>query len=315
MLRDGLRVGVVLGLSAAACAGTRVTPEEHTLGWGGAERRYLVYAPETLGAGPHPVVLVFHGGGEAPAVGADSDGAESMGRYTGMNQKAEEGRFLVVYPAARTNNWNDGRNFQGAADQADNVDDVGFVNALLDDLATHKSVDPARVYATGISNGAMFSHRLACQLSQRIAAIAPVAGAMPENLAASCSPPGHVPVLSIHGTHDGFVPMDGGDVTAPMTRQKRGRVLSTESTWRLWAAHNGCSDSVDIVSQNRTPDRTSVETMTVRGCPDDGPVTVMLVQGGGHTWPGARWFPYLGAVTKEFHAEDVIWGFFQKHPR
>ena len=128
-------------------------------------RSYHVHVPPSYdGSKPFPVVLAFHGGGA---------NAESMVRFSGLNEKADEAGFLVVYPAGtgrleRMLTWNTG-NCCGYA-MRNGVDDVGFVNALLDDLAGRARVDPERIYATGMSNGAMMVYRLASELSERIAA-------------------------------------------------------------------------------------------------------------------------------------------------
>jgi polyhydroxybutyrate depolymerase len=148
-------------------------PGDHTrtLQVDGRERSYLVHVPAKYGGKqPTPVVLAFHGGGS---------NAEQMVRFCGLNEKADKEGFLAVYPSGtgrfeRMLTWNAG-NCCGYAMQ-NKVDDVAFTRALLDDLAEVANVDPKRVYATGMSNGAIMCYRLASQLSDRIAAIAPVAG-------------------------------------------------------------------------------------------------------------------------------------------
>ena len=164
-------------------------------------RSYLVHIPKSYdGSKAWPVVLAFHGAGNNGAM---------MVPYSGLNDKADEAGFIAVYPngtgRVRTFlTWNAG-NCCGFASQ-NKVDDVALVRALLDDLGTVVRVDPKRIYATGMSNGGMMAYRLGSELSDRIAAIAPVAGSMG---AKTCSPLRPVPVIAFHGTDDDFVPFKG----------------------------------------------------------------------------------------------------------
>src|SRR5262249_41276708 len=154
------------------------------------------------GTRPFPVVLAFHGGGS---------NAGQMVRFSGLNDKADQAGFLVVYPNGtgrleQALTWNGG-NCCGYA-MLNKVDDGAFVRALLDDLGKVAKVDAKRVYATGMSNGAILAYRLASELSDRIAAIAPVSGPMGTE---KCNPTRPVPVLHFHGTDDDFAPFKGGN--------------------------------------------------------------------------------------------------------
>ena len=177
----------------------------------GEQRRYLLYVPPGHGdVGLWPTVLCFHGGAGNP---------EQIVRYCGLNETADRHGFLVVYPegSGRVENvltWNAG-NCCGFAERSD-VDDVAFVEQLLDDLGKRCAVDEKRVFATGISNGAMISYRVASELSDRIAAIAPIAGPMGTE---TCSPESPVSVIHFHGTEDQFAPMAGGGERGVFRRQ------------------------------------------------------------------------------------------------
>ncbi|MEW5853869.1 MAG: dienelactone hydrolase family protein [Myxococcota bacterium] len=304
----GLLRKAVCALFLLSCNG-RAELVEHSMDWQGAKRIYEVHLPHgTRPESPAPVVLIFHGGGPL-----DADG-ERTGNYTSMSSKADREGFIAVYPRAREDNWNDGRDSPNLQEQKDNVDDVGFIRAVLDQLERDYPVDRKRIYATGLSNGGIFSFRLACELSDRITAIAPVIGAVAEPLAPRCAPTRPVPVLSLHGTRDGFVPIGGGTVTAPGTRQDRGKVLSADDSRKLWARLNGCTDDTTRSTQDKDPrDGTALERIEHVGCPESAPVKQLLLHGAGHTWPGARWYPYLGDVSYEVHAEDEIWSFFRNH--
>lgn len=302
-----LRLALLPGLVLFSCGGRDAVDEDLRLDVNGTSRRYLLHVPAGLDSGgPHPAVLVLHGGG------GRGKAVETIGRYTGMSDKADEAGFIAVYPAALVENWNDGRNAPALREQADNVDDVGFIRALMDSLVADRHVDPRRVYATGISNGGFMSHRLGCELADRLVAIAPVAAGMAEPLSPNCRPTRPVPVLYFHGTADGYVPFDGGNVTVPVTGQNRGPTLSSNDTRARWAAVNGCSPEVDRRTQNDRRDGTSLQWVEHRGCPPGVQVVQGVVESGGHTWPGARWVPMLGRVTREVDASDAIWDFFRE---
>lgn len=187
--------GRAIALPAQSAASAEVA---RTLQVGGESRGYLLYVPSTWRRGrPAPLVLVFHGGGGQ---------ARGIAPHTGFSRLAEREGFIVAYPEGLNRRWNDGRAY------AATHDDVGFVRALLDTLGRELGIDPGRVYATGISNGAMFSYRLACDLPGVLAAVAPVAGAMPADLAPGCAHTEPVSVLAFQGTADPLMPYAGGGV-------------------------------------------------------------------------------------------------------
>ena len=279
--------------SAPAPAG-----EPRTLQAGGVTRRYFLYLPATWHRGrPAPLVLVFHGGGGR---------ASGIAPHTGFSRLAEREGFVVAYPQGLNGRWNDGRGY------AATHDDVGFVRALLDTLGRELSIDPSRVYATGISNGAMFSYRLACYLPGTFAAVAPVAGAMPADLAPACAHTQPVSVLAFQGTADPLMPYVGGGVA-----RRRGRVLSAERSIAFWATTSGCAAApVTTEEPDRVTDGTRVRRTAYGTCREGRAVELYTIEGGGHTWPGGP--PVggsVGRVTREIDATAVIWGFFVGHPR
>jgi polyhydroxybutyrate depolymerase len=199
------------------------------------------------------------------------------------------------------------------------VDDVAFVSALLDELARAHRVDPDRVFATGISNGAMMSGRLACDLADRIAGVAMIAGTMPRSLQPSCAPKRPVSVMLLHGTEDPIVPYDGGEVKI-RGLAARGMVVSAEATVSEWVRHDGC----DPVSEERQiPDVNPSDGSTIRvqswsRCKDGVTVELWRVQGGGHTWPGGWQYlneRFIGTTNRDIDGRDEIWRFFAAHPR
>ena len=209
-----------------------LTPGDHTrtLQVDGRERSYLVHVPPKYDPKkPTPVVLVLHGAGT---------NAQIMVRFCGMNKKADEAGFVAVYPngtgtAGLFLTFNSG-GFRARWPRA-RPNDVTFVAKLLDDLATVVNVDPKRVYATGMSNGGMMCYRLASELSDRIAAIAPVSGTM---AITDYKPKRPVPVMHFHGTADYIVPFNGPKGTPKFLTFK-----SVEETIRLCAKANGCPET------------------------------------------------------------------------
>lgn len=271
------------------------------------ERRYLVHVPQENPAnGPRPVILCFHGGGSNP---------EQMMNYCGLNEKADESGFLVVYPegsgrleAIRT--WNAG-NCCGYA-QRQRVDDVQFVRAVLDDLDRRAQIDPDRVFATGISNGAMISYRLAAELSDRIAAIAPIAGPMGFE---DCSPEHPVSIIHFHGTDDEFAAFEGGSGKRSVSRTD---FFSVRHTIDAWVEANGC-DAEPVVTDlpDTADDETTVRREVYSSERTGAEVVLYVIEGGGHTWPGRvpRASRFLGPSTRDISANDLMWEFFQRHPR
>lgn len=285
--------------AAAVHAQSAATEARRTLRVDGVTRAYLMHLPSTYRAGrPVPLVLVFHGGGGR---------ASGIAPHTGFSRLAEQEGFVAVYPEGLEGRWNDGRGY-GAAH-----DDVAFVRALLDTLERELSIDPRRVYATGISNGAIFSYRLACDLPGVLAAVAPVAGAMPVSLAPSCRHTAPVSVLAMQGTADPLMPYAGGGVA-----RRHGRVLSADRSVGFWATLDGCTEPVLAMPQEDSVpgDGTRVRRTIFNGCRDGRSVELYTIEGGGHTWPGGP--PVggsVGRVSREVDATPVIWAFFVQHPR
>ncbi len=239
-----------------------------------------------------------------------------MAETSHFNRVADANGFLAVYPEGIDRSWNDGRGADTHAGAA-GVDDVGFVAALIDHLIAAYDVDPARVYATGMSNGGMFTQQLGCRLSAKLAAIAPVAGSLPAVHESDCTLAEPLPVLQIHGTADRIVPYEGGVVRVTSGRGGAGTqpVLSVADTQQLWRAENQCPPPVTSRPEARADDGTSVTIETSR-CPSNADVVLYTVTNGGHTWPGGD--PRLpealvGPVSWQFDASETIWQFFAAH--
>ncbi|MCA9887756.1 MAG: esterase [Anaerolineae bacterium] len=270
----------------------------HMLQHDGMDRSYLAYVPDTLPEAPVPVLIGLHGGGGH---------AQQFMESTGFNDIADARGFIVIYPDGIDRTWNDGRDGPDPNVQARLlIDDVGFIEMVLDDVAANYHIDPERVYATGISNGGHMSFRLACDISDRIAGIAPVAALVPANI--TCEPPNPVAVLLMNGTEDPLVPWEGGTLLGD-----RGEDLSTWESMALWAGINGCSQdiSTEILPNRVLRDLTVTQVHTYQGC--DAPTVLYEVGNGGHTWPGEEdGLPRLivGNTSMDFEASEVIADFF-----
>lgn len=306
----GLGAVLAAGLWLGGCRGAgAVVPDggarvrDGVLQIGGLERTYLVRLPPSYEASRRwPLVLALHGGG-----GRGRD----MERLTHLGEIADRRGFVVVYPDGYWRRWADGRGT--TPPERAGVDDVAFVAALLDELGRSLAIDPARVYATGISNGGFFANRLACELAGRIAAVAAVAATIGESLAARCRPSRPVPVLIIHGARDPLVPWDGGE----MTVGAGGRILSAPATAARWAGLDGCDPAPAVTAlPARAADGTSVRREAYGGCRGGVEVLLYAIEGGGHAWPGGlQYLPerLIGKTNRDLDAGEVIMEFFERH--
>jgi len=280
------------------------------------KRTYNIYIPSFFDKSEQlPLVIALHGRG--------ANGV-SMILLTrkGFNKLADKDGFIMVYPDGIELNWNDGRMDEEANDRAhrENIDDVGFISALIDSMIKDYNINPRRVYITGISNGAIMSYRLACELSHKITAIAPVDGNIPYLLFPQCSPSRPVSVLAINNLNDPLVPFEGGEIYGQFRRIKLGKVLSVKESIEFWVRQNMCSFTpvVDEEPDRDPRDGTRVTREQYINDNDGTEVILYAIDGGGHTWPGG--FQYLpawiiGKTCKDFDANEVIWAFFNKHTR
>lgn len=302
------------------------------------DRPYVVHFPGGLvPLQPSPVVLVLHGGG------SKAEGARTMtcpdkntSSSNCIEAVADRNGFVAVFPnGTRTTTgllamgdsrtWNAGGGVGGwgcVSGEACNtgVDDIQYFKDLLDDLPSVFPVNPKHVFATGLSNGAAMSHRLACELAGRIAAIAPVGGGNQFSTSVTCTPGRPVAVLSIHGTEDNCWMYEEGIGTCLVTDSRL--KIGIPQTVQDWATRNGCTGSGTMVIALPDTDpndgtRTYEESYTP--CSGGVVVTLLRVEGGGHWWPGGDDYrvPLVtldGKISKDFSASDRIWNFFVAHP-
>jgi polyhydroxybutyrate depolymerase len=186
------------------------------------------------------------------------------------------------------------------------IDDVGFVVAVLDDLATDLRVDRRRVYATGLSNGGMMSYRLACDAADRFAAVAPVAATL---IATDCEPTEPISLLHIHGLADGNVPFDGG-LPTKHRQPNPPEYPPVRDGLDLFVRAEGCD------TNPRTEQDGPVTTERWTSCSNRTAVELITIDGAGHSWPGGeRMAAILDEPSDALDATSVIWQFFAAHPR
>lgn len=255
----------------------------------GETRTFLVHEPDRL-AEPAPLILSFHG--------KWGQGQDQL-RLTGMNEIAGRNGFIVVYPDGKNREWDAGIR-QGIMKRRLG-DDLAFVRAIIQKLSGEYRIDPKRIYATGMSNGASFSHRLACEMADTFAAIAAVAGTIAPSVDATCRPARPIAVMQVSGTDDPIVPYEGNRI-----------LMSVEATVSGWAERNGCTR--EPMKQQVASD---IEAMVYDACRGNAVVALYRVQGGGHTWPGGWQYAPVSVVGKtatSMNASERIWAFFKDHP-
>jgi polyhydroxybutyrate depolymerase len=283
------------------------TGVEKTIQVDGRQRHYIVFIPEKV-ASPAPVVVALHGGGGT---------ARRMEKNTKFDDLAEQEGFIAIYPESVGGNWNDGRGVEFMQAQKENVDDVKFVKAILEDVAKDQKIDRGRVFATGISNGGFMSHRLAAEASDAIAGVAPVVGGMAPAVADKFRPPFPVSILIVQSDADPLVPIDGGDVVLGQGRA-RGKVISTHDAVAKYVERNGNrGDPVKSTLDADPNDGTTVEVTKYPDGPGGAKTWFYLVKNGGHSWPGRTQPARQGAIAKtsrDFSATEVIWDFFKSCP-
>jgi len=297
-----LFVGLLLFLSSSCQPSQPSTPTplrtESTLTVDGRLRYYLINLPPNYDqASDIPLVIALHGGG--------GKGTQMESDYL-LTEKANAAQFAIVYPdgvqsdgilGART--WNAGTCCDYAVEQ--NIDDVKFISVLLDELLKkYPKLNPKKVYATGMSNGAMMCYRLACELSNRIAAIAPVAGTLATTK--PCLPTRAVPILHIHSKLDMKVPYEGGTGIFGYYFPPVADGLAT------WVKNNGCNNTTKTVTN--LPNYTLTQW---KNC-NSSSIEFYFTNDGGHSWPGGvKSRAAADDPSTAINANDVIWEFFKRY--
>jgi len=254
----------------------------------GMERRFLLHVPPGYQPGvPTPLVFNLHGAGGS---------AHGQANRSHMNAKSDEAGFLVVYPQA----LHEPATWLGPVSGPASANDNHFFEAMIEYLEAEMSIDPARIYVAGISNGGTMTNHLGCILSGKIAAIAPVAAGNAHH--AGCLLEKPVSVLVMHGSDDSTIPIDGDAEGTPAVHD-----------WvEAWAESNGCDLSPSIDQDN-----VDFKQETWSNCSGDSEVAFYTIKGGLHEWPGSAYGPgpYEAGLEPDIYATDVIWEFFEAHPK
>ena len=263
-----------------------------TITHGSLQREYILYVPYNYTPGTAvPLILNFHGYG--------SNAFEQM-NYGDFRPIADTAGFIIVHPMG-TVDLLGGTHFNVGWGTS-NVDDIGFTAALIDTLSTEYSIDQERIYSTGMSNGGFMSYQLACELSDRIAAIASVTGTMNVNQPSICSPTHPMPVMEIHGTADQTVPYDGNIIFG-----------TTPAAIAYWVSYDHCETPPTITSipDTDTADGCTAEHQVYLNGDNGSSVEHFKIIGGQHTWPGSN-FGGVG-TNQDINACAEIWRFFSKY--
>ena len=270
-------------------AQTGVTYGDSTLS-DGVFRRFRTYVPNVYDVtNPTPLVINLHG------FGSNAFQQQSYGNFMPI---ADTANFIIVHPDGLTlfgsPFWNAGI--------TSTPNDVQFISDLIDYLKTKFAIDTKRIYCCGMSNGGIMSYYLACNLSNRIAAIASVTGTMFQNWFVSCSPPRPFPIMEIHGTDDTTVPYDGA-----------GNFSSIDSVTKKWVNHNNCNSTAITYSvpNINAVDNSYAVNYKYTGGSLGSSVELYKVFGGSHSWPGAT--AIFANTNLDFNASVEIWRFFRQY--
>ncbi|MBO9659654.1 MAG: hypothetical protein J7527_12600, partial [Chitinophagaceae bacterium] len=285
---------IFLGNTIAAASQKTI---EGSIVFDGLSRSYSVYIPASYVKGqPVPLLFNLHG------YGKDKDYQEE---YRDFRPVADTAGFIIVHPNGTKERLTQQRFWNFGSVMGSKVDDLGFLEALVDTLSKKISIDQARVYCTGMSNGTFMAYYLACK-SKRFAAIGGVSGGMSVKMFNDCDATDPVPVIQIHGTKDPI-------------NSYRGNWSSKgiEAVIEFWRAKNGCNPTAVTTSiPDLVPgDKCTAERIIYSGGTNGSQVQLIKITGGGHTWPGLDKQGQLGKVCQDFDARLEIWRFFRQFRR
>ena len=247
-------------------------------------RSFVTYIPAIYSESqPVPLIFNFHG--------RSSNSFQQM-VYGDFRQIADTANFIIVHPQAKpgitsSNSWGLGLMSN---------DDIDFINELYSYLLSLHNIDTNKIYSTGMSNGGYMSYQLACHLSDKIAAVASVSGAMGTQTQLNCNPTRPIPILEIHGTADSILNYD--------------QILNDIEYWRFF---NNCNitPEISVIPDIDLSDLSSVEHFVYDNC-DNGVTTELYkINNGGHTWPGSNLS--IGLTNADINASSEIWDFFSKY--
>ncbi len=279
------------------CAHFSSHSQTFQMNYDGLQRSYLVHLPTGYtGNEKLSLVIAMHGG---------FGSSENIERQSQLSVKADKEHFIVVYPQGYKGGVLkiSGFNAGGCCGwtSKNNVDDVGFISAVLDELTTNFNIDSKRIYATGMSNGGMMAYRLACELPNRIAAIAPVASTM---VFPDCHPNRSIPIIHFHSYLDTHVPYKGGIGSGPSKHYNP----PIDSVLNAFAKYNHCIKNNDTIVDN---DKYSLIQWSDCNCGYE--IKEYMTHDGGHSWPGGQESGIVDTASIYISATDLMWDFFKKY--
>ncbi|MEM8889967.1 MAG: T9SS type A sorting domain-containing protein [Bacteroidota bacterium] len=258
----------------------------------GLNRSYILYVPASYdGQEAVPLLFNFHG---------YTSNANAQMVYGDFRPIADTTGFIIVHPQGTLDNQ--GKTHFNVGWGGSSTDDVGFTDLLLDSLIANYNIDESRVYSTGMSNGGYMSYYLACQLSDRIAAVASVTGSMTPLQYNGCSPTHSTPILQIHGTQDNVVPINGANWTR-----------SIDDVIQYWVNYNNCDSDPEItaIPNTNATDQSTVEHIVYKNGDNGVQTEYFKVNGGSHTWPGSS-IPAVG-TNYDINASLEVWNFLSRY--
>lgn len=272
------------------------------------QRKFMVHLPPNFSTtSQRPLVLNLHGG---------SGNMVNAQGFSMLNPVSDQNNFIVAWPqgygiAPPGFSWADGRNT--SADQA-GVDDIGFIDKLIDTLITRYNVDTNRIYICGFSNGGFMVQRLACQFPERFAAMASLGSSIDTVLYQNCNPSKPIPMALFNGTADPSMPYGGG----PMQNPQVTPVVPVDTAVQFWVAHNNCQTASPVFNfpDTFTTDNSTAELYNFTNCDCNADVRFYKLINGGHTWPGvyvASQASVLGNTNRDINASVELWSFFNAH--
>jgi len=272
---------LIAGITASPASAEPLDPPG-VLTFGGLQRTYVLHLPPGPPAG---LVLNLHGAG--------MNGGQQAA-LTDYNSVADRYGFVVAYPDGIDSTWADGRG--ASLPDRQGVDDVGFLSTMIDQLSRAYGIPPGRVFVTGMSAGGFMANRLACERADLVTAIAPVSGTLGSGF--PCAPSRPVSVMAVHGTSDPVVPFDGGVMNG---RGGASDIVSAPALAERWRAIDGCPGPLvaDAAGSGE------VQQMTAAGCAGNTEVTLVRINGGGHTWPAGRFALPVDVVGPTSFAIDA----------
>jgi polyhydroxybutyrate depolymerase len=299
-------VNVILGVLGGGFFAARAD-DSLTFTLQGVKRTATLYRPSELADGPAPVLIALHGRGQT---------IQSFREALHFEPLAEREQFIVAYPEAIEADWSYGHPIAKPMPvvNGETVNDSAFIRQLIETLIASKRADPARVYVAGVSRGGLMAYTVACDLADRVAAVAAVISPMTEYQRQDCRPAKPVPLMVMAGTHDLLQPYDGWLAPA-------GRLLSAAETMDYWRVQNRCTKQNWAPIQHREPsDWTRIWLFQWTNCESGKSLRLYRINGGGHQAPSLSPSSQdenkkLGLRNRDIETADEVWSFVKDYSR